>query len=69
MNVIAGYPDGTFQPEQTITRGQLTKMLSVSIQQQPLAGSGPANPTAGGRNAQEPSPTVEAKEPAGTMQP
>ena len=36
--VINGYPDGTFKPDQAITRAELAKMLSKALGYQPVAG-------------------------------
>lgn len=36
--VINGYPDGTFKPDQAITRAELAKILSKALNYQPVAG-------------------------------
>ena len=31
LNIIGGYPDGTFKPEGNITRAEVTKMICVAL--------------------------------------
>ena len=37
--VINGYPDGTFKPDQAVTRAELAKMLGKALNYQPVNGS------------------------------
>jgi hypothetical protein len=39
QGVINGYPDGTFKPDQAVTRAELAKMLGKSLGFQPVSGS------------------------------
>ncbi|NLW48989.1 MAG: S-layer homology domain-containing protein [Firmicutes bacterium] len=39
QEVINGYPDGTFKPDQAVTRAELSKMLSKALGYQPVTGS------------------------------
>ena len=39
QGVINGYPDGTFKPDQAVTRAELAKMLGKSLGYQPVSGS------------------------------
>ncbi len=37
--VISGYPDGTFKPDQAVTRAELAKIISKAMDYQPVNGS------------------------------
>ncbi|NLY73945.1 MAG: S-layer homology domain-containing protein [Firmicutes bacterium] len=37
--IINGYPDGTFKPDQAITRAELAKIISKTLNYQPVSGS------------------------------
>lgn len=39
QGVVNGYPDGTFKPDQAVTRAELAKMLSKALGYQPVSGS------------------------------
>lgn len=52
-NIIAGYPDGTFRPGAPVTRGEVAKMLTLTVGQAPLPGAAVAFPDTVGHWAAE----------------
>jgi|GEM_PF-3449472 len=45
LQIVAGYPDGTFRPDEQITRQQLAKMIVIATQKHTSAVDNPNNPS------------------------